>query len=88
MGRFQDYRRLNGTSSRVTRKSKGVAPLTQVLTMVGTQSTGHVITNRKGEMRDPVTARIAPRNLVPMELMFETPEEQFMYIEFCKAAGK
>lgn len=87
MGRFQDYRRLNGTSSRVTRKSKGVAPLTQVLTMVGTQSTGHVITNRKGEMRDPV-GRVIPRKLVPMELMFETPEEQFMYIEFCKAAGK
>lgn len=87
MSRFQDYRRLNGTSSRVTRKSKGVAPLTQVLTMVGTQTTGHVITNRKGEMRDPI-GRVIPRKLVPMELLFETPEEQFMYIEFCKAAGK
>lgn len=86
MSRFQDYRRLNGTSSRVTRKSKGVAPLTQVLTMVGTQTTGHVITNRKGEMRDPA-GRVVPRNLVSvMDSM--TPEEQFMYVEFCKAAGK
>jgi hypothetical protein len=47
-----------------------------------------LITNRKSELRDHTVGRIIPRNLTPVELLFETAEEQFMYIEFCKAAGK
>ena len=85
MSKFKDYRRLNGTNSRVTKKSRGIAEVSEVLTKVAESK--HFIAVRKSDFREP-TGRIVPRKLVPMELLFETAEEQMMYIEFCKAAGK
>lgn len=86
MSKFKDYRSLNGSSSRVTKKCRGTESLVNVLTMVGTQTTGSVITNRKGEMRDPI-GRIVPRNLTPLALRMDSPEEAYMYELFCIEAG-
>lgn len=85
MSKFKDYRRLNGSNSRVTKKSRSITSVIDV--MVKSMDAKRVITNRKSDWREP-TGRIVPRKLVPMELLFETAEEQMMYIEFCKAAGK
>jgi hypothetical protein len=85
MSKFKDYRSLNGSNSRVTKKSRGIASVVDV--MVKSMDSKRLITDRKSEFRDPV-GRIVPRNLTSVESMFETVEEQMMYIEFCKAAGK
>ena len=85
MPKFKDYRSLNGSNSRVTKKSRSITSVVDV--MVLSRDAKRVISERKSEYRDPV-GRLVPRKLVPMELMFETAEEQMMYIEFCKAAGK
>lgn len=85
MSKFKDYRRLNGSNSRVTKKSRSITSVIDV--MVKSMDAKRVITNRKSDWREPA-GRIVPRKLVPMELLFETAEEQMMYIEFCKAAGK
>lgn len=87
MSKFKDYRSLNGSNSRITKKHRSITPVVDVLCMVNSQSTGKIITNRKSEMREP-SGRIIPRSLKPMSSLFDTPEEQFMYTEFCKAAGK
>ncbi len=86
MSKFKDYRSLNGSNSRVTKKSRSITSVVDV--MVLSMDSKRLITNRKSELRDHTAGRIIPRNLTPMELMFETTEEQMMYIEFCKAAGK
>ena len=84
MARFAENRRLYGSNSRVTKKSKGTASPVQVLDLVA-QPTGHYLTNRKSEMREPI-GRIMPRNLVSvMDSM--TEEERSMYVELCKLAG-
>lgn len=84
MARFAENRRLYGSNSRVTKKSKGTASPVQVLDLVA-QPTGHYLTNRKSDMREPI-GRIMPRNLVSvMDSM--TEEERSMYVELCKLAG-
>lgn len=84
MARFAENRRLYGSNSRVTKKSKGSASPVQVLDLVA-QPTGHYLTNRKSEMREPI-GRIMPRKLVSvMDSM--TEEERSMYVVLCKLAG-
>jgi hypothetical protein len=86
MSKFKDYRSLNGSNSRVTKKSKGIATPIQVLDLVA-QPTGHFIAVRKGEMREPVTARVAPRKLVSVtESMSD--DEKAMYIQLCQLAAQ
>jgi hypothetical protein len=85
MSKFKDYRSLNGSNSRVTKKSRSITSVIDV--MVKSMDAKRVITVRKSDFREPA-GRIVPRNLTPVELLFETMEEQMMYIEFCKAAGK
>lgn len=86
MGKFKDYRSLNGSNSRVTKKSKGTATAVQVMDLVA-QPTGHFIAIRKGEMREPVTGRVVARKLVSvMESM--TLEERSMYTQLCQLAAQ
>ena len=86
MGKFKDYRSLNGSSSRVTKKSKGTASAVQVM-QLASQPSGHFITNRKSDMREPVTARLKPRNLVSVtESMSD--DEKATYIQLCQLAGQ
>lgn len=86
MAKFKDYRSLNGSNSRVTKKSKGTATAVQVMDLVA-QPTGHYITVRKGDMREPVTNRIAPRKLVSVtESMSD--DEKAMYIQLCQLAAQ
>ena len=86
MGKFKDYRSLNGSSSRVTKKSKGTADAVHVLELAS-QPSGHFITNRKSDMREPVTARLKPRNLVSvMDSM--TEDEKATYIQLCQLAAQ
>ena len=86
MSKFKDYRSLNGSNSRITKKSKGIATPIQVLDLVA-QPTGHFITVRKGEMREPVTGRIVPRNLVSVTDSM-TEDEKAMYIQLCQLAAQ
>ena len=86
MGKFKDYSSLNGSSSRVTKKSKGTADAVHVMELAS-QPSGHFITNRKSDMREPVTARLKPRNLVSvMDSM--TEDEKAMYMQICQLAGQ
>jgi hypothetical protein len=86
MGKFKDYRSLNGSNSRVTKKSKGIATPVQVLDLVA-QPTGHFITVRKSEMREPITNRLVARKLVSVtESMSD--DEKAMYIQLCQLAAQ
>jgi len=86
MGKFKDYRSLNGSNSRVTKKSKGIADAVQVMDIVA-QPTGHFITNRKSEMREPITTRLVARKLVSVtESMSD--DEKAMYIQLCQLAAQ
>jgi hypothetical protein len=86
MGKFKDYSSLNGSNSRVTKKSKGIATAVQVLNIVA-QPTGHFITTRKGEMREPVTGRIVARKLVAVTDSM-SDDEKAMYIQMCQLAAQ
>lgn len=86
MGKFKDYRSLNGSSSRITKKSKGIATAVQVMDLVA-QPTGHFIAVRKGEMREPITNRLVARKLVSVtESMSD--DEKAMYIQLCQLAAQ
>lgn len=87
MSKFRDYKILNGGNSRVTKKSRSVTPMVDVLLKVSDQKTGHFLTNRKSALREPA-GRIVARKLVPVETLFATIEEALMYREFCKIAGQ
>ena len=84
MAKFAENRRLYGSNSRVTKKSKGTASPVQVLDLVA-QPTGHYLTNRKSEMREPI-GRIIPRKLVSVTDSM-TQEEKDMYIQLCQLAS-
>lgn len=84
MAKFAENRRLYGSNSRVTKKSKGTASPVQVLDLVA-QPTGHYLTNRKSEMREPI-GRIIPRKLVSVTDSM-TQEEKAMYIQLCQLAS-
>jgi len=84
MAKFAENRRLYGSNSRVTKKSKGTASPVQVLDLVA-QPTGHYLTNRKSEMREPI-GRIIPRKLVSVTDSM-TEEEKAMYIQLCQLAS-
>jgi hypothetical protein len=84
MAKFAENRRLYGSNSRVTKKSKGTASPVQVLDLVA-QPTGHYLTNRKSEMREPI-GRIIPRKLVSVTDSM-TEEEKDMYIQLCQLAS-
>lgn len=85
MPKFKDYRSLNGSNSRVTKKSRGIATVVETLT-AATTNTGHHITNMKRPWMEPV-GRIIPRKLVSvMDSM--TEDEKAMYVELCKLASK
>jgi len=86
MAKFKDYRSLNGSNSRVTKKSKGIATAVQVMDLVA-QPTGHFITVRKGDMREPVTGRVVARKLVSVTESM-TPDEKAMYIQLCQLAAQ
>ena len=86
MGKFKDYRSLNGSNSRVTKKSKGTATAVQVMDLVA-QPTGHFITVRKSDMREPVTGRLVARKLVSVTESM-TEDEKAMYIQLCQLAAQ
>jgi len=86
MGKFKDYRSLNGSSSRITKKSKGTADAGHVMELVS-QPTGHFITNRKSDMREPVTARLIARKLVAVTDSM-SDDEKAMYIQMCQLAAQ
>ena len=82
MAKFAENRKLYGSNSRP--KKVGVTPVATVLDIVA-QNTGHFITVRKSEMREP-GGRIIPRKLVPVTASM-TADEAAMYTELCKLAG-
>ena len=83
MAKFAENRKLYGSNSRPKRVA--ATPVAQVLNLVA-QNTGHFITVRKSEMREPVTGRLVPRKLVPVTASM-TADEAAMYTELCKLAG-
>ena len=87
MAKFKDYRSLNGSSSRINKRAKGTADAVVVMTMVGESTTGHFLTNRKSEMREPVTGRLVARKLVPVTESM-TEDEKAMYIQLCQLAAQ
>jgi len=86
MAKFAENRKLYGSNSRVTKKSKGTATAVQVMDLVA-QPTGHFITVRKSDMREPVTARLTPRKLVSVTESM-TEDEKAMYIQLCQLAAQ
>jgi hypothetical protein len=85
MAKFAENRKLYGSNSRVTKKHRGTATPNQVMDVVMSE-TGHFITNRKSEMREPV-GRIIPRKLVSVTDSM-TEDEKAMYIQLCQLAAQ
>ena len=86
MAKFAENRKLYGSNSRVTKKSKGIATAVQVMNVVA-QPTGHFITVRKSDMREPVTGRLVARKLVSVTESM-TPDEKAIYIQLCQLAAQ
>jgi hypothetical protein len=84
MAKFAENRKLYGSNSRP--KKVGATPVAEVLDIVA-QNSGHFITVRKSEMREPVTGRIVPRNLVSVTDSM-TEDEKAMYIQLCQLAAQ
>lgn len=86
MAKFAENRKLYGSNSRVTKKSRGIATPDQVMNLVA-QPTGHFITVRKSDMREPVTGRLVARKLVSVTESM-TEDEKAMYIQLCQLAAQ